>query len=100
MPKYDYRCSGCGMVYEKRESFSAPVVQPCPTCKAEARRVLTPPAIVFKGSGWYKTDSRGGASTSTSTAASSGTGSSESGSDTTAAPSGDSSPKSEAAATS
>ena len=62
MPKYDYRCSTCGVVYEKRESFSAPAVQPCQECGAEARRVLTPPAIVFKGSGWYKTDSRGSSS--------------------------------------
>ncbi len=60
MPKYDYRCSACSRVYEKREGFDAPVLQQCPHCQGEARRVLTPPAIVFKGSGWYKTDSRGG----------------------------------------
>ena len=59
MPKYDYRCTACGNVYEKRESFSAPSLQECPSCHGQARRVLTPPAIVFKGSGWYKTDSRG-----------------------------------------
>lgn len=74
MPKYDYRCSACGVQYEKRESFSAPAVQPCQECGAEARRVLTPPAIVFKGSGWYKTDSRpssgASATPSTDTAAS------------------------------
>lgn len=60
MPKYDYRCSACGSVYEKREGFDAPVIQACLHCQGEARRVLTPPAIVFKGNGWYKTDSRGG----------------------------------------
>ena len=59
MPKYDYRCTACGHVYEKREGFDAPSVQQCPTCAGEARRVFVPPAIVFKGSGWYKTDSRG-----------------------------------------
>ena len=64
MPRYDYRCSACGNVYEKREGFDAPSVQNCPTCGSEARRVLTPPAIVFKGSGWYKTDSRGSESDS------------------------------------
>lgn len=58
MPKYDYRCTACGHIYEKREGFEAPSVQECPTCRGLARRVLTPPAIVFKGSGWYKTDSR------------------------------------------
>lgn len=73
MPKYDYRCTACGHVYEKREGFDAPSVQQCERCAGEARRVFTPPAIVFKGSGWYKTDSRGaepssGSSSSTSTA--------------------------------
>ena len=58
MPKYDYRCSACGHLYEKREGFDAPSVQDCPECGGMARRVLTPPAIVFKGSGWYVTDSR------------------------------------------
>ena len=73
MPKYDYRC-GSGHVYEKREGFDAPAVQVCQVCGAEARRVLTPPAIVFKGSGWYVTDSRGstnGVSPSSTSAASS-----------------------------
>jgi putative FmdB family regulatory protein len=58
MPKYDYRCSA-GHLYEKREGFDAPPLQPCQQCGLEARRVLTSPAIVFKGSGWYITDSRG-----------------------------------------
>lgn len=58
MPRYDYRCSACGSVYEKREGFDAPSVQACSSCQGEARRVLTPPAIVFKGSGWYINDSR------------------------------------------
>jgi putative FmdB family regulatory protein len=58
VPRYDYRCNGCGHVYEKREGFDAPSVQECPVCNGEARRLLTPPAIVFKGSGWYVNDSR------------------------------------------
>ncbi len=58
MPRYDYRCNACGHQYEKREGFSAPPLQECPVCQGEARRLLTPPAIVFKGSGWYATDSR------------------------------------------
>ena len=57
MPKYDYRCAA-GHQYEKREGFDAPSVQTCRECGAEARRVFTAPAIVFKGSGWYVTDSR------------------------------------------
>jgi putative FmdB family regulatory protein len=75
MPKYDYRCSACGLVYEKREGFDAPSVQACPTCQGQARRVLTPPAIVFKGSGWYVTDSRksGGADGSSGSDSKTGT---------------------------
>ncbi|MGI8549746.1 MAG: FmdB family zinc ribbon protein, partial [Dehalococcoidia bacterium] len=60
MPRYDYRCSVCGHVYEKREGFDAPPLQTCPDCAGVARRVLTSPAIVFKGSGWYINDSRKG----------------------------------------
>jgi putative FmdB family regulatory protein len=73
VPKYDYRCSACSNLYEKREGFDAPSVQECPQCGGQARRVLTPPAIVFKGSGWYITDSRNGRSASTDSPASTST---------------------------
>jgi predicted nucleic acid-binding Zn ribbon protein len=43
-----------------RESFAAPSRQPCPKCGQEAKRILHPPPIVFKGSGFYITDSRKG----------------------------------------
>ena len=59
MPTYEYKCSN-GHHYEMREGFDAPSRQPCPTCGAEAKRVLFPPPIVFKGSGFYVTDSRKG----------------------------------------
>ena len=58
MPTYEYRCGSCHHHYEKRESFEAPSLQVCPACGAEARRVLHPAPIVFKGSGFYSTDSR------------------------------------------
>jgi len=45
-------------VYEKREGFDALSVQECPDCRGVARRVLTPPALVFKGTGFYVTDNR------------------------------------------
>ncbi|GBD14382.1 hypothetical protein HRbin25_00255 [bacterium HR25] len=57
MPIYEYRCPQ-GHQYERWESFSAPVEQDCPQCGARARRVLSPPAIIFKGSGFYSTDNR------------------------------------------
>lgn len=77
MPKYDYRCSA-GHQYEKREGFDAPAVQTCQVCGLEARRVLTPPAIVFKGSGWYITDSRKSSEASTPAGSSNGSASSDS----------------------
>jgi putative FmdB family regulatory protein len=59
VPLYDYKCSN-GHQYELREGFDAPSRQPCQTCGVEAKRVLHPPPIVFKGSGFYITDSRKG----------------------------------------
>ena len=58
MPVYEYRCQQCAHQYEKREGFDAPSLQSCPTCGGSARRVLHAPPIVFKGSGFYATDSR------------------------------------------
>lgn len=60
MPLYDYKCTSCDHQYETREGFDAPSRQPCPQCGAEAKRLLHPPPIVFKGSGFYITDSRKG----------------------------------------
>jgi putative FmdB family regulatory protein len=60
LPLYDYKCTSCGNEYETREGFDAPSRQPCPRCGNEAKRVLHPPPIVFKGSGFYITDSRKG----------------------------------------
>ena len=60
VPLYDYKCSSCGNQYEMREGFDAPSRQPCPKCGQEAKRILHPPPIVFKGSGFYITDSRKG----------------------------------------
>ncbi len=59
MPLYEYSCESCGKRYEKREGFDAPARQKCQHCGKTARRVLHAPPIVFKGSGFYKTDSRG-----------------------------------------
>jgi len=63
LPTYEYRCESCGNQYEKREGFSAPSRQKCPRCSKTANRILHAPPIVFKGSGFYKTDSRGSSST-------------------------------------
>jgi putative FmdB family regulatory protein len=71
MPTYEYEC-GSGHRYEKREGFDAPATQRCPTCRKTARRVLHPPPIVFKGSGFYVTDSRTSSPAASESTASSG----------------------------
>jgi putative FmdB family regulatory protein len=59
VPTYDYHCKSCNTTYEARESFSAPMEHACQECETGiAKRLLTAPLIVFKGSGWYATDSR------------------------------------------
>lgn len=59
MPLYEYKCQKCGHRYEVIQSISAPEIQKCPKCGGKAVRQLTPPAIQFKGSGWYVTDYAG-----------------------------------------
>ena len=57
MPTYEYECAA-GHRYETREGFDAPPAQKCQKCRRIARRVLHAPSVVFKGSGFYVTDSR------------------------------------------
>ncbi|MBI2774318.1 MAG: hypothetical protein HYX56_07495 [Chloroflexi bacterium] len=61
MPIYDYRCDHCGHAFSQVQTFTEEAVAACPSCGKKPRRLITMPAIVFKGSGWYKTDSRGAA---------------------------------------
>ena|SRR5712692_5881091 len=59
MPIYQYKCHHCGANIEKMQSFSADPLLECPTCHQPAlKRVLQPTGIIFKGSGWYITDSK------------------------------------------
>ena len=58
MPTYEYRCSSCLTTLERRQSFAeAPLVE-CPDCGGDLRRVLSAVGVIFKGNGWYSTDSR------------------------------------------
>lgn len=59
MPLYEYQCKACGHVFEKIKSFSDPEEKECPVCKGEVERLLSAPAVQFKGSGWYVTDYAG-----------------------------------------
>ncbi|MPZ22006.1 MAG: FmdB family transcriptional regulator [Dehalococcoidia bacterium] len=76
MPTYVYRCTSCGANYERRESFSAPTQHDCPECGKTSRRMPVAPPIVFKGSGFYKTESRGSANGGSESSGSSDGGSS------------------------
>lgn len=58
MPIYVYRCQQCGSVLERRQSFRDPPLTTCEACSGELRRVLQPVGVIFKGSGFYSTDSR------------------------------------------
>ena len=58
MPLYDYRCRACSKVTEIRHGFREAHDVVCPECGGELARVFTPAGIVFKGSGFYLTDSR------------------------------------------
>lgn len=76
MPLYEYQCDSCGHRFEVIQKFSDAPVEACPACPGTVRRLLSSPAIQFKGSGWYITDyaRKGGgtASSSSSSAASAG----------------------------
>ncbi len=57
MPVYTYRCSNCGVQFEKQQSFSDQSLLRCPECgKRALKKVYLPVGIVFKGSGFYATD--------------------------------------------
>ena len=58
VPIYDYRCDECGHRFSAVQSFNDAALDTCPNCGKRPRRLITAPGIVFKGSGWYKTDSR------------------------------------------
>ncbi len=60
MPTYEYHCSSCNSTYELRQGFDAATEHLCEECKkATAKRVLHAPRVLFKGSGFYVTDSKG-----------------------------------------
>jgi putative FmdB family regulatory protein len=57
MPLYEYECESCGNRFEKIQKFSDPPIDICPNCgKGPVRKLLSSPAIQFKGTGWYITD--------------------------------------------
>jgi putative FmdB family regulatory protein len=65
MPTYEYACVACGHEFEVVQSFSDEAISICPQCKGEVRKVYNNVGVVFKGSGFYKTDSRANTPTAT-----------------------------------
>ena len=71
VPIYTYSCTSCSNVVEKRQSFSDSPLTTCEECGGALRKVIHPVGIVFKGSGWYITDSRSSASSANGSTSSS-----------------------------
>jgi putative FmdB family regulatory protein len=84
MPIYEYRCTKCGHRFESIQKVSDPPLTKCEKCKGKVERLISSPAIQFKGSGWYITDyARKGSSGASDSSSTSGESSSESSSETT-----------------
>ena len=73
MPTYDYRCDACENVFEVFQSFSEDPLSKCPeeNCGGAVKKIFSAPGISFKGSGFYKNDSRSKSSASASSSSSS-----------------------------
>ena len=65
MPTYEYACTKCGHQFEAFQSFSEDALTQCPECKGEVQKAYSNVGVVFKGSGFYKTDSRATKSSTT-----------------------------------
>jgi putative FmdB family regulatory protein len=95
VPTYQYACTSCGEQLEAVQKFTDEPLTECPACHGRLRKVFNSVGIVFKGSGFYRTDSRNGSTaTAPAKAASDGAGS------TSPAPASSSSESSKTAATS
>jgi putative FmdB family regulatory protein len=67
VPTYEYACAECGERLEAVQKFSDDPLTECPACAGRLRKVFSPVGIVFKGSGFYRTDSRSSSSVNGST---------------------------------
>ncbi|MDC0772918.1 FmdB family zinc ribbon protein [Streptomyces sp. HD] len=104
MPTYQYQCTECGEGLEAVQKFTDDALTECPSCQGRLKKVFSAVGIVFKGSGFYRNDSRGASSSSSpasskpSTTSSSDSSTSASSSSTSSSSSSDS--KSSSAGTS
>lgn len=67
MPTYTYACTACGHTFDQVQAFSDAALTSCPECQGALRKVYNSVGVVFKGSGFYRTDSRSGSDSSSST---------------------------------
>ena len=91
MPTYEYACKSCGEHLEVVQSFKDDALTTCPACGGPLRKVFGSIGISFKGSGFYKTDSRSASSAGSPSKSSSSSGSSASESSSSSSPAGGSS---------
>ncbi|RAG85087.1 FmdB family transcriptional regulator [Streptacidiphilus pinicola] len=92
MPTYQYQCTACGNGLEAVQKFSDAALTECPECGGKLRKIFSAVGVVFKGSGFYRTDSRSSSSSSiSSNSASSGSAASSSASSSTSSSSSSSS---------
>jgi putative FmdB family regulatory protein len=70
LPTYQYACTECGHAFEQFQSFTDDALTVCPECEGRLRKVFNAVGVVFKGSGFYRTDSRADGKSSTTTSAS------------------------------
>jgi putative FmdB family regulatory protein len=91
VPTYEYRCTECDHAFEARQAFTDDAIEVCPSCGGRVRKLFGNVGIVFKGSGFYKTDSRDkkSAVSTADSGGSAGEGASSNGSDKESKPSGD-----------
>jgi putative FmdB family regulatory protein len=89
LPTYQYRCTECGHAFEEFQSFTDDALTVCPVCGGRLRKLFNAVGVVFKGSGFYRNDSRTTSSESKTPASASSSGeSSSSGSESPAKTSG------------
>ena len=100
MPTYQYACTECGHEFEAVQKFSDDALTECPNCTGKLRKVFSAVGVVFKGSGFYRTDSRDSGKSKSSTSASSDSSSTSSSSDSSSSSSSSSSTSSSASSSS
>jgi putative FmdB family regulatory protein len=72
VPTYAYTCTACGHAFDIHQAFTDDALTVCPECSGRLRKVFSSVGVTFKGSGFYRTDSRAGSKSGSSSTSSSG----------------------------